>query len=122
MVRFLKRILTFQVVPSLNKAFFQHNGMIVRAFVAGAKEDDIELLERVCVCERERERLRARVRQRQEWCSLLLVELLRVEICGQRNKLCVLVAENLADIWNILKAILDIVGHGNSKTRKENFP
>lgn len=53
---------------------------------------------------------------------LLLVELLRVEICGQRNKLCVLVAENLADIWNILKAMLDILGHGNSKTRRENFP
>lgn len=53
MVRFLKLYgLTFQDVPSLNKAFFQHNGMIVRAFVAGAKEDDIELLER----ERERER------------------------------------------------------------------
>ena len=74
----------------------------------------------VCVCERER--VIQSKRQRQEWYSLLLVEFLRVEICGQRKKLCVLVAENLADIWNILKAMLDILGHGNNKTRKENFP
>ena len=78
--------------------------------------------ESVCVYVCVRERETQSKRQRQEWYSLLLVELLRVEICGQRNKLCVLVTENLADIWNILKAMLDILGHGNSKTRRENFP
>ena len=58
MVRFLKLYgLTFQDLLS-----FKHNGMIVRAFDAGSKEDDFELLERermcfcVCVCVRERER------------------------------------------------------------------
>ena len=44
---------------STRSLFFQHNGMIVRAFDAGLKEDDIELLERervcVCICVRERD-------------------------------------------------------------------
>lgn len=59
----------------------------------GAEENDIELLECVCVCDR--------ARQRQEWCLLLLVKSVRVVVCGQRNKVCMHVAERLADIWNM---------------------
>lgn len=46
-------------MPSLNTAFFQRSGMIVRALDVGAKENDIELLECMCVCDRELDRDRS---------------------------------------------------------------